>query len=46
MTQAKPYDVRYARHRTRAMYWLGRVSRQSPKLFAHWEAGIRPAAGS
>ena len=38
--------VRYARHRTRAMYWLGRVSRQSPKLFAHWAAGIRPAAGS
>jgi RNA-directed DNA polymerase len=37
---------RHARHRTRAVHWLGRVARRSPKLFAHWEAGIRPAAGS
>ena len=37
---------RYARHRRRAMHWLGRVARRSPGLFAHWEAGVRPAAGS
>jgi group II intron reverse transcriptase/maturase len=37
---------RLTRHRRRATHWLGRLARREPKLFAHWEAGIRPAAGS
>ena len=37
---------RLTRHRRRATHWLGRIARRSPKMFAHWEAGIRPAAGS
>jgi len=27
----------------RARHWLGRVARQQPDLFVHWEYGIRPA---
>jgi len=33
------------RHRTRAERWMGRISRQLPKLFAHWQMGIFPTAG-
>ncbi len=29
----------------RARDWLGRISRQQPRLFAHWHFGARPAAG-
>jgi RNA-directed DNA polymerase len=36
---------RFNRHRRRAEYWLGRVARREPKLFAHWQMGIKPAAG-
>ncbi len=32
-------------HRRRAKHWLGRVARREPKLFAHWQMGLRPAAG-
>jgi RNA-directed DNA polymerase len=37
---------RLYRHQRKANHWLGRVARRSPNLFAHWERGIRPAAGS
>lgn len=37
---------RLNRHQRRANHWLGRLARRSPGLFAHWKAGIRPAAGS
>ncbi|WP_278320932.1 reverse transcriptase domain-containing protein [Clostridium tetanomorphum] len=33
------------RHRTRAERWMGRIAKQLPKLFAHWQMGILPAAG-
>lgn len=36
---------RLNRHRRRAEYWLGRVARREPQLFAHWRMGILPAAG-
>jgi len=29
----------------RAYHWLGRIARQRRGLFAHWQFGIRPAAG-
>ena len=32
-------------HRRRAEYWLGRLTRRQPQLFAHWRLGILPAAG-
>ncbi|OPX90744.1 MAG: Group II intron-encoded protein LtrA [Pelotomaculum sp. PtaB.Bin104] len=36
---------RFARHKRRATYWLGKVARREPKLFVHWQMGIYPAAG-
>jgi RNA-directed DNA polymerase len=36
---------RYACHRRNAEYWLGRLARREPKLFAHWQMGILPAIG-
>jgi len=32
-------------HPRRATHWLGRIARREPFLFAHWEIGLRPAAG-
>lgn len=32
------------RHKKRAEHWLGRIARQIPQLFAHWEMGILPTA--
>ena len=32
-------------HRRRAKHWLGRVARRELQLFAHWQMGLRPAAG-
>jgi len=32
-------------HQRRATYWLGGIARREPKLFAHWQMGIKPAAG-
>ena len=29
----------------RANYWLGRIAIREPNLFAHWQLGMRPAAG-
>jgi RNA-directed DNA polymerase len=33
-------------HRRRAEHWLGQVARREPGLFAHWQMGLTPAAGS
>ena len=27
----------------RAMNWIGKIAKENPRLFAHWELGIRPA---
>jgi RNA-directed DNA polymerase len=35
---------RLARHKKRAEYFLGRIANQNPKLFKHWELGIKPTA--
>jgi len=31
-------------HTRRAEHWLGGVAQRDPKLFVHWQRGIRPAA--
>ena len=36
---------RFSRHRRRAEYWLGRLARREPRLFAHWQNGTLPSAG-
>ena len=36
---------RFLNHRRRAEYWLGRIARREPQLFAHWQMGLKPAAG-
>jgi RNA-directed DNA polymerase len=33
------------RHKTRAIRWMGRLARNLPHLFAHWQMGILPATG-
>ncbi|KGR74713.1 group II intron reverse transcriptase/maturase [Ureibacillus sinduriensis] len=35
---------RFARHKKKAEYYLGRIAKQNPKLFKHWEIGIKPTA--
>src|SRR5262249_40739298 len=32
-------------HQRRATQWLGRSARRQPRLFVHWQMGVRPAAG-
>jgi RNA-directed DNA polymerase len=32
-------------HKQRACHWLGRMARQEPKLFVHWQMGIFPGVG-
>jgi len=32
-------------HVQRAAYWLGRIAKREPNLFAHWQMGMRPTAG-
>ena len=32
-------------HKRRAKYWLGRISRRQPYLFAHWRYGAQPSVG-
>ncbi|WP_336513155.1 group II intron maturase-specific domain-containing protein [Paenibacillus azoreducens] len=32
-------------HKTWAIRWLGRLAKNIPELFAHWQLGILPAAG-
>lgn len=33
-----------SRHKRRAEHFLGRISKQNPKLFKHWDIGIKPTA--
>jgi RNA-directed DNA polymerase len=33
------------RHRRRATHWLGRIAYRDPRLWAHWQFGVRPADG-
>ena len=33
------------RHRRRAEYWLGRIAKKEPRLFAHWKIGLFPTSG-
>jgi RNA-directed DNA polymerase len=32
-------------HVQMAAYWLGRIAKREPNLFAHWQMGMRPTAG-
>jgi len=32
-------------HKLRAHQWLGRIARQQPELFVHWQMGIFPGTG-
>jgi RNA-directed DNA polymerase len=32
-------------HPQGATHWLGRIAQREPNLFAHWQMGMRPAAG-
>lgn len=34
-----------ARHKTRAIYWMGQLAKNRPELFAHWQMGILPTVG-
>ena len=36
---------RLRKRQRKAYYWLGRIARQSPDLFAHWRFGAKPSAG-
>ncbi|MYL54923.1 group II intron reverse transcriptase/maturase [Pontibacillus yanchengensis] len=36
---------RFMRHKKRAERWLGRLARNLPQLFVHWQMGILPADG-
>ncbi|WP_449354823.1 group II intron maturase-specific domain-containing protein [Virgibacillus natechei] len=35
---------RLARHKKRAEHFMGRIAKQNPRLFKHWELGIKPTA--
>lgn len=37
---------RFRRRERASMHWLGRVARRDRTLFAHWEQGVLPDAGS
>lgn len=37
--------TRYRNRERASMHWLGRVAQREPSLFAHWQLGVRPAAG-
>ena len=37
---------RFRRRERAATHWLGRIARRDPNLFAHWQLGVRPAAGT
>jgi RNA-directed DNA polymerase len=32
------------RHKQRTEHWMGRIAKQEPKLFKHWQMGILPTA--
>ncbi len=31
-------------HSRRAIHWMGKIAKREPKLFAHWQLGVLPAA--
>jgi RNA-directed DNA polymerase len=33
------------RHKIKAIYWMGRLAKNRPELFVHWQMGILPSAG-
>lgn len=35
---------KFARHKKRAEHFLGRIAKQNPRFFKHWELGIKPTA--
>lgn len=37
---------RFRRRERASMHWLGRIARRDRTLFAHWELGVMPEAGS
>jgi RNA-directed DNA polymerase len=37
---------KFRRRERASMYWLGRIARRDRTLFAHWELGVIPEAGS
>jgi group II intron reverse transcriptase/maturase len=37
---------KFRRRERASMYWLGRIARRDRTLFAHWELGVVPEAGS
>jgi group II intron reverse transcriptase/maturase len=37
---------KFRRRERASMYWLGRIARRDRTLFAHWELGVMPEAGS
>jgi RNA-directed DNA polymerase len=37
---------RFRRRERASMHWLGRIARRDRTLFAHWELGVIPEAGS
>ena len=37
---------RFHRRERAATHWLGRIALREPNLFAHWQLGVRPAAGT
>lgn len=41
----RKYPHQYRCRERASMYWLGRVARREPNLFAHWQFGVRPEAG-
>lgn len=36
---------RYRRHKRRGMYFLGKIARKHPQIFAHWQFGVLPSMG-
>lgn len=37
---------RFRRRERESMHWLGRIARREPNLFALWQLGVKPEAGS
>ncbi|MDP6940257.1 MAG: group II intron reverse transcriptase/maturase [Planctomycetota bacterium] len=37
---------RFRRRERAATHWLGRIAQRDPNLFAHWQLGVHPAAGT
>ena len=37
---------RYRRRERASSHWLGRIARREPSLFAHWQLGVCPPAGT